>query len=62
MIEISTKEDIIAKLESFDVLEYGRSRNFLDGNVSQISPFISRGLISSKEIFDIIIDFAVVVI
>jgi len=55
LIEISTKEDIIAKLESFDVLEYGRSRNFLDGNVSQISPFISRGLISSKEIFDIIL-------
>ncbi|WP_159475745.1 FAD-binding domain-containing protein [Dyadobacter sp. 3J3] len=31
--------------------DYGRTRNFLDGDVTRLSPYISRGVISTKYVF-----------
>lgn len=45
-------EHIIAKIETLDVVQYGRTRNFLWGSVSQLSPYISRGVISTRQIVD----------
>ncbi len=47
--------DIIKKVNEFDPITYGRTRNFINGNVSQLSPYVSRGVISTKEIASIII-------
>lgn len=40
-------QEIIAKI---DPVAYGKTRNFLHGDVSRLSPFISRGVISTKQI------------
>ena len=45
-------EKIIAKIETIDPIRYGKTRNFLWGNVSQLSPYVSRGVISTKQILE----------
>ena len=45
-------EGIIKRIQRVDPIEYGKSRNYLSGAVTHLSPYISRGLISTKQIFD----------
>lgn len=44
--------EITAQVEKIDPVEYARSRNFLNGAVTRLSPYISRGVISPKYILD----------
>ena len=39
-------EDIVALIDALDVEAYARNRNYIDGPVSYLSPYISRGVIS----------------
>ena len=50
-MNLNTKA-IISRIEGIDPIEYGKSRNYLNGAVTQLSPFISRGVISTKQVFD----------
>lgn len=43
---------IINRIEGIDPIAYGKSRNYLNGAVTQLSPFISRGVISTKQVFE----------
>lgn len=43
-------QDILAKVEAIDPIAYGKTRNYLDGKVTYLSPYISRGVISTKQI------------
>lgn len=49
MIE-TNYQNIIAKIAEIDPINYGKNRNFLWGNVSRLSPYVSRGVISTKMI------------
>lgn len=40
------------RLQAIDPRSYARSRNFLDGDVTRLSPFISRGALSTRTVFD----------
>ena len=42
--------DILVKLDQVDPVAYGKSRNFIDGAVTYLSPYISRGVISTRQI------------
>ena len=44
--------NIIQKLELLKPTEYAKNRNFIDGDVSKLSPYISRGVISTKQVFE----------
>ena len=48
--------DILDQVESTDSVEYGKTRNFVDGAVTKLSPYISRGVISTKQIYQSILD------
>lgn len=48
-------ETLIEYIHHVDPVEYGKTRNFTDGAVTYLSPFISRGIISTKIVFDIMI-------
>lgn len=48
-------EKILEKIESFDPRTYKKSRNFLNGNVSYISPYVTAGVISQKQIVEILL-------
>lgn len=41
-------DSIIDRIESIDPVAYGRTRNFLSGAVTRLSPYISRGVISTR--------------
>jgi deoxyribodipyrimidine photo-lyase len=43
--------DVLNKIENINPIKYSSDRNYLDGSVSQLSPYISRGLISTKFVF-----------
>ncbi len=47
-------ENILNRIEKIDPVKYARSRNFIDGDVTYLSPYISRGVISVKMVKDII--------
>ena len=47
--------EIIAQIYQIDPIAYGRSRNYLDGAVTKLSPYISRGVISTKIIAEIVL-------
>ena len=45
--ETSLKE-VISQLDRIDPVRYGKTRNFINGDVTYLSPYISRGLISTN--------------
>ena len=47
---------ILDKINLIDPVKYSRNRNFIDGSVSMLSPYISRGVISTKIIFNTLIN------
>lgn len=49
---VKSFKDILAIIDSFDPIKYTHNRNFIDGNVSKLSPYISRGVISTRFVFE----------
>jgi len=39
---------VLERLELIDPIRYGKTRNYINGDVTYLSPYISRGLISTK--------------
>jgi deoxyribodipyrimidine photo-lyase len=53
MISFPTQySKIIERMHQVDPVRYSKSRNYLDGAVSYLSPYISRGVISTKQVMD----------
>ncbi|WP_181369464.1 FAD-binding domain-containing protein [Flavobacterium album] len=42
---------IISRIDDFDPLGYEHTRNFEDGGISGLSPYLSRGVISTKQLY-----------
>jgi len=47
--------EILKRIDEIDPVEYARSRNYLSGSVTYLSPYISRGVISTKTILEILL-------
>jgi len=45
-------KEILKRIEGIDPIAYGRSRNFIDGAVTYLSPYISRGVISTRFVME----------
>jgi deoxyribodipyrimidine photo-lyase len=45
---------ILERIENVDPIRYGKTRNFIDGDVTYLSPYISRGVISVKQVKEIV--------
>ena len=43
-------DDILQQVDTIDPVRYGSTRNYLDGAVSRLSPYLSRGVISPLDI------------
>ena len=51
MIEFATNyAEILTQIENIDPIGYSRSRNFLNGKVTMLSPYLTHGVISLKHI------------
>ena len=44
--------EILNKINEADPVLYSKNRNFIDGSVTRLSPYISRGVISTKDVFE----------
>jgi deoxyribodipyrimidine photo-lyase len=43
---------ILRKLDAINPVKYAQSRNYINGQVNYLSPYISRGVISTKQVLD----------
>lgn len=48
--------EIQERIEEIDPIRYGSTRNYLNGAVSRLSPYISRGVISTQQVFNALLD------
>ena len=48
-------EAILLKIDEIDPIKYGHSRNYIDGAVTYLSPYISRRVISTKQVLESVI-------
>ncbi|MDN3655392.1 FAD-binding domain-containing protein [Ferruginibacter paludis] len=46
---------IVKRMKRIQPMQYGNTRNFIDGKVTWLSPYISRGVISTKQVFDLVL-------
>jgi deoxyribodipyrimidine photo-lyase len=46
--------EVLARVESVNPLAYGKTRNYKNGAITYLSPYISRGLISTKTVYEVI--------
>lgn len=46
--------ELEAYVRQFDPQRYAKTRNFLSGGVSGLSPYISRGIISTRQVYDLL--------
>tara|TARA_B100001758_G_scaffold50625_1_gene41117 strand:+ start:2567 stop:3649 length:1083 start_codon:yes stop_codon:yes gene_type:complete len=53
---ITKFDDIIKKIDQINPVRYAKNRNFIDGSVSKLSPYISRGVISTKDVYRFLIN------
>lgn len=49
-------EAILQRIAAIKPIEYGKSRNFVNGAVTYLSPYISRGVISTRQVFQNVLD------
>ena len=45
-------ESVLNKIDKLAPLKYGKTRNYVDGDVTYLSPYISRGVISTKQVLE----------
>lgn len=48
--------DIIERIDQIDPVSYCKTRNFIDGDVTRLSPYISRGVVSTKLVMKHVLD------
>ncbi len=49
-------ETILRKVDEIDPLQYARTRNYINGAVTHLSPYISRGVISTKQVLNSVLE------
>ncbi|MEZ4848742.1 MAG: FAD-binding domain-containing protein [Bacteroidia bacterium] len=45
--------EILTRIDQIEPIKYGQTRNFIDGAVTRLSPYISRGVISTAQVLEI---------
>jgi deoxyribodipyrimidine photo-lyase len=51
----TTYKEILDRIDQIDPVKYSKTRNFLDGAVTYLSPYISRGVISTQQVLEAIV-------
>ncbi len=53
---VTKQSEILELIDAVDPILYGKTRNHIDGAVTKLSPYISRGVISTKQIAQTVLD------
>jgi deoxyribodipyrimidine photo-lyase len=54
-MSVLTYQELLDKIDRIDPVDYARTRNHLNGSVTRLSPYISRGVIHTRTVFERII-------
>ena len=49
-------EEILLLIDQIDPKKYAHTRNYGDGDITKLSPYISRGVISTKMIYSLLVE------
>jgi len=49
-------QEILNRIENVHPIKYAKTRNFINGQITYLSPYISRGVISVKQVKDIVLN------
>ena len=49
-------DTVLNRIKAIDPIKYAQTRNFINGQVSYLSPFITHGIISTKTVADIVLE------
>jgi deoxyribodipyrimidine photo-lyase len=49
-------EKVLERVNAIDPIKYAKTRNFINGQITYLSPYISRGFISTKQVMEKIIE------
>jgi deoxyribodipyrimidine photo-lyase len=52
MIFTRQYSEVLRSIDAIDPIEYCKTRNYINGAVTRLSPYISRGLISGKQVLE----------
>ena len=52
---ITQYDEIVKKFDLINPIRYSKDRNFIDGSVSKLSPYISRGVITTRDVYRFLI-------
>ncbi len=56
VVEFTTDyPSILKKIDAIDPIKYGKTRNYINGGVTYLSPYISRGVISTRQVLESIL-------
>ena len=47
---------ILERINAIDPVKYASTRNYINGHVTYLAPYISRGVVSVKQILDVVLD------
>ena len=53
---VTDYKSILQRIDQLDPVQYGKSRNFVDGAVTCLSPYISRGVISTSQVLKSVLE------
>ena len=53
---ITEYDQIINQIDKINPIKYSSNRNFIDGSVSKLSPYISRGVISTRQVLNYLLE------
>jgi len=48
-------DEIVYRIDKIDPIQYSKTRNYIDGNITYLSPYISRGVISVKQVMEAVL-------
>lgn len=49
-------EKVLERVNAIDPIKYAKTRNYINGQLTYLSPYVSRGVISTKQVMDKIIE------
>jgi deoxyribodipyrimidine photo-lyase len=49
-------EKVLERVNAIDPIKYAKTRNYINGQITYLSPYVSRGVISTKQVMDKIIE------
>jgi deoxyribodipyrimidine photo-lyase len=49
-------EKVLERVNAIDPIKYAKTRNFINGQITYLSPYITRGVISTKQVMDKILE------